>query len=306
MTLRTPAAVLFCFLLAACATPAIKPSAPPAAAAPANDQLYAVAWQQTAIEYQSLTRTVYSGAQRRLAAVVQWQQQASSADSEEARAAASNALVNWNAMPLDERADNDGGQPLAIILDADETVIDNSAYQVRRIDADGGFDAGSWSAWVQERRALAVPGAVEFTQWAASQDIAVFYVTNRDAVDGAATADNLRALGFPLPEGDARLLLLDAARGFANDKVSRRQLVDRDYRVIGLFGDNLGDFVSGIRADNPTRARRLATYRSWWGDRWYMLPNTMYGTWVDALTKACAEATQKAPRDCMRDGLRRE
>jgi acid phosphatase len=174
------------------------------------------------------------------------------------------------------------------------------------MDVAGGFDAASWSAWVQERRARAVPGAVEFTQWAAAQGIAVFYVTNRDAADGAATADNLRALGLPLPTEAERLLLLDNARGFGSDKVSRRQLVDRDFRVIGLFGDNLGDFVSGIRADNATRAQRLATYRNWWGERWYALPNTMYGSWVDALVKSCAEAKAMAPRDCMREALRRE
>jgi len=308
---RIASIILLALALSACASGLPRATSAPADAAPAavagaNDQLYAVAWQQTAIEYQSLTRTVYAGAQRRLTGVVAWQQQANSDASAEVRAVAASSLSTWNAMPIDERANNDSGQPLAIILDADETVIDNSAYQARRIDANGSFDPDSWSAWVQERRAHAVPGAVEFVQWAASQDIAVFYVTNRDAADGAATAENLRALGFPLPAGDERLLLLDPARDFGSDKVSRRQLIDRDYRVIGVFGDNLGDFVSGIRADNPTRARRLATYRSWWGDRWYMLPNTMYGTWVDALTNSCSEATQKAPRDCMRDGLRRE
>lgn len=306
MTLRQPAAALLCLLLAACATTAGKPSSPASAAAPANDQLYAVAWQQTATEYEATARSVYVGARRALAPVVQWQQQAASAPDAEARATAANQLGNWNAMPMAERAGNDDGQPLAIILDADETVLDNSPYQARRIDVDGLYEPESWSAWVAERRAKAVPGSVEFTQWAAGAGIAVFYVTNRSAADGAATADNLRALGFPLPEDSERLLLLDDARGFGSDKISRRQLVDRDFRVIGVFGDNLGDFLGGVKTDNPTRKRRTATYRDWWGSRWFMLPNPMYGSWVDAASKFCDGAEKDDPRACMRRNLRRE
>lgn len=308
MTLR-PAlpAALAALLLSACAATAPREAAAPAATAPANDQLYAVAWQQDAVEYEATARSVYVGARRALAPVVQWQQQAASAPDDEARAAAANQLANWNAMPMAERAGNDEGQPLAIILDADETVLDNSPYQARRIDVDGLYEPTSWSAWVSERRAKAVPGAVEFTQWAAGAGIAVFYVTNRSAADGAATADNLRALGFPLPEGgEERLLLLDDARGFGSDKVSRRKRVDRDYRVIGMFGDNLGDFLGGVKTDNPTRKRRTATYRDWWGSRWFMLPNPMYGSWVDAAAKYCDGAEKDDARACMRRNLRRQ
>jgi len=307
MTLRTPVAALFCLFLAACASAPGKSDAPATTAAPANDQLYAVSWQQDAVEYEATARSVYVGARRALAPVVQWQQQAASAPDDEARATAANQLGNWNAMPMAERANNDTGQPLAIILDADETVLDNSPYQARRIDVDALFDPESWSAWVAERRARAVPGSVEFTQWAAGAGIAVFYVTKRSAADGAATADNLRALGFPLSEGgEERLLLLDDARGFGSDKVSRRRLVDRDYRVIGMFGDNLGDFLGGVKTDNPTRKRRTATYRDWWGSRWFMLPNPMYGSWVDAAAKFCDGAEKDDARACMRRNLRRE
>jgi 5'-nucleotidase (lipoprotein e(P4) family) len=305
MTLRMPVAAFFCLFLAACATAPGKPAAPAVTAVSANDQLYAVAWQQDAVEYEATARSVYVGARRALAPVVQWQQ-ALSAPDEEARAAGANQIGAWNAMPMAERLGNDEGQPLAIILDADETALDNSPYQARRIDVDGLYEPESWSAWVSERRARAVPGSVEFTQWAAGAGIAVFYVTNRSAADGAATADNLRALGFPLPEGGERLLLLDDARGFGSDKISRRRLVDRDHRVIGLFGDNLGDFLGGVKTDNPTRKRRAATYRDWWGSRWFMLPNPMYGSWVDAATKYCDGAEKDDARACMRRNLRRQ
>jgi 5'-nucleotidase (lipoprotein e(P4) family) len=307
MTLRSLLPALLVALLCGCASVETRPAAQATHDQPAaNDQLYAVAWQQTALEYQATARSVYAGARRALAPVVQWHQQAGGSSGAEERAAAVAQLAPWNAMPLAERAGDDSGQPLAIILDADETVIDNSPYQARRIDAGAGFDDASWSAWVAERRAKAVPGAVEFTQWAAGAGIAVFYVTNRSAADGPATADNLRALGFPLPEGEERLLLLDDSRGFGSDKISRRQRVDRDFRVIGLFGDNLGDFLGGVKTDNATRARKLATYRDWWGSRWFMLPNPMYGSWVDATAKYCDGAEQGDARACMRRNLRRQ
>src|SRR5207247_4029696 len=48
----------------------------------------------------------------------------------------------------------------AVILDADETVLDNSEYQRRRALADSGYSDPSCVGWVRERAALAVPGAV--------------------------------------------------------------------------------------------------------------------------------------------------
>jgi acid phosphatase len=317
---RPFALVLVSGLLAACAAgapkpepaptpaPAPVPATPPAAVVPVNppnDQLYALAWFQTSIEFQGLTRTVYAAARGQLGDVVRWHELAKTG-SGDARAQAIRQLADWNAMAVDERLNNDAGQPLAIILDADETVVDNSPYQVRRMDVAGGFDAASWSGWVAEARARAIPGSVAFTQWAAAQGIAVFFVSNRDATAGAATQANLRALGFPLPEGQERVLLLDDSRGFGRDKVSRRQLVDRDFRVIGVFGDNIGDFIAGIGIDAAGRERRLAPYADWWGSRWYALPNPLYGSWVDAVARHCPPGAGPAPRDCMRAALRRE
>ena len=311
MPLYRPALLLvLMFALAACANTsasqrvAVAPAAAPATTA-ANDQLYALAWVQTSIEFQSVTRTIYASATRRMAHVLEWHQLAVKGSDADERAAAAARIAAWNAMPIDERANNDDGQPLAIILDADETVIDNSPYQARRFDLNSGYDRESWAAWVAEQRAAAIPGAVEFTRWAAANDIAVFYISNRGADGSAATVANLRALGFPHPENAERVLLLDDSRGFGRDKVSRRQLVDRDYRVIGVFGDNIGDFISGTSTDVAGRQRRLETYRDWWGDRWYALPNPMYGSWVDALTAHCDQGASNAPRDCMNAALRR-
>src|ERR1700755_178603 len=44
-------------------------------------------------------------------------------------------------------------QTWAVILDADETVLDNSEYQRRRAMLDSGYTEATWAAWVNERAA---------------------------------------------------------------------------------------------------------------------------------------------------------
>ena len=283
-------------VLAACAAPGprlvaeatVPAVAAPAAATatPAHDQRHAVAWVQTATEYEALARMVFGAARHRLDPII--------------AAARTDQLRDWSAMPAEEFQGNDAGQPPAVIFDVDETLFDNSAYQRRLIAADAGYDAATWLAWSLEARARAIPGAVEFTRWLDQRGVRVYYVTNRKTDEREATLANLRSLGFPVDADGGNLLLRDDAAGFGKDKVSRRQLVDRDHRVIAQFGDNLGDFLGGVHADNDTRRARIASYQSWWGERWFVLPNPMYGSWVDAITADCrGAAAPDDPRACM-------
>ncbi len=115
-------------------------------------------------------------------------------------------------------------KPPAIILDADETVIDNGAYEAWLIKTGNDYSGKTWAAWVNDAEAKAVPGAVDFTKYADSKGVKVFYVTNRTADQEEATRKNMEALGFPrrtrflrhLRRGEAatgRSLLLAAACG---------------------------------------------------------------------------------------------
>jgi 5'-nucleotidase (lipoprotein e(P4) family) len=249
-----------------------------------EQQISAVAWQKKALEYQAISRTVFSSATRRLSDVLQWWQTVQDPKANLAqKKQAEQLLTNWNAMPINEQKKSDLQKPLAVILDIDETILNNSPYAARRVRNKERFNEATWKAWINDRQATAIPGAVEFTQWADSHGIAVFYVSNRNFSDWQATADNLRAEGFPLLTRE-RLLLVDDSRGFLKNKISRRHWVDQHYRVIALFGDSLADFLSSAEAD---RHQGLATYDSWWGDRWYAMPNPVYGTWMDELTDEC-------------------
>ena len=221
--------------------------------------------------------------------------------------AAARRQQQWNAVVESERTRDDPLEPLAVIVDVDETVLDNSPYQARRLFADGDYEDKSWDAWVNERRARAMPGAAEFAQYAAKQGVTVFYVTNRRSHLREATADNLRATGFPVPDDNATVMTRDDARGWVREKGSRRSLVDRTHRVVLLVGDNLGDFLDGVSADNAARSTRVEPYRDCWGERWFMLPNPAYGSWEEAVVRFCKDPAHAVDaRACKRGWLRTE
>ena len=88
-------------------------------------------------------------------------------------------------------------KPVAVIVDADETVIDNSAYEALLIGQNFGYSSKTWNPWMQSAQATAMPGALEFLKYAQSRNVGIFYVTNRKMVGYEGTGKNLKALGFP-------------------------------------------------------------------------------------------------------------
>ena len=174
-----------------------------------------------------------------------------------------------------ELARNERAGTWAVILDADETVLDNSEYQ-RRLAANGGsYSDASWNAWVNERTAPAIPGAIDFISAVRRLGGRVAIVSNRDDVVCDATRDNLRSLGIP---ADVALCRINRV----SDKNPRFEAVQQGttsaelppLRVLLWVGDNIQDFP--LLMQNMRGAP--ATY-SLFGDRYFMLPNPMYGSW---------------------------
>ena len=102
------------------------------------------------------------------------------------------------------------------------------------------------------------------------------------------TLQDLHDAGIP---ADAHhVMLAEEKPGWTKEKKVRRDLIAADYRVIMLFGDDLGDFIACVRArpDPPctapaTQASRKAAieqHAAYWGEGWYVLPNPMYGSWT--------------------------
>jgi acid phosphatase len=296
MSRLLPALLGASLLLAGCAGgPAPRTAAPPAAAAPAaapaatppDDNLDAVAWTQTAIEHDLIYLQTYRAAQSQLPAALH--------------------DPHWDALPKDDRMAPLRGLKPAVVLDIDETVLDNSPYQARLIRSGGEYNEADWAAWCKEERARALPGAVAFTQFAAKHGIAVIYVSNRDKSLDAVTLDNLRKVGFPVSGPDAFLGLgtfVPGCEQVGTEKSCRRQLISRKYRVLMQFGDQLGDFVSAVANTDDARAQAAAPYLKWIGRRWFMLPNPTYGAWQPALFGNDWSAPREERRRHMIEALR--
>lgn len=294
-------------------TAVAQPAAPVATPAPvagtsrgstgrADDQLYALAWMQSSNEYQAIVAGTYAQAKAQLVGLVS---QRALGGALAQTSTPTIPTTGRNALVPPERVHDAPDEPLAIVVDVDETVLDNTPYQATLVLEDKVYDDASWDAWCNLRAAKAMPGAVEFAQFAAHNGITMFYVTNRKSHLRDATADNLREQGFPVADDNSNVMPRDDARGWTKDKGSRRSLIDEKYRVVMMLGDNLGDFLDGVYADNPTRTRIAAPAQAWWGERWFMLPNPDYGSWVDAVTKYCRDPAQaSAPRECMKGWLR--
>jgi 5'-nucleotidase (lipoprotein e(P4) family) len=168
----------------------------------------------------------------------------------------------------------------AIVVDADETVLDNSRYQATLLKNRRNYDSQSWTDWVNRAAAEAIPGAVEFLRYAASRGVRVFYITNRKASEKEATATNLKKLGFPDVGAETLLVRTDES-----SKEARRLSVGAKYRIVLLMGDNLNDFAE-VFDKSKTVADRLAAVernKEQFGTRFIVLPNVMYGDWESAI-----------------------
>ena len=228
-----------------------------------HDALMGTLWVQTSGEYRGLCEQAY---------------RASGAFLETAL-----ADTKWSAAA--EQAGRDiSNLPPAIIVDIDETVLDNSPYQARLIQTGGSFDPKTWAEWCERAEAEAVPGALDFLQAADALGVAIFYITNRDAPSEAATRKNLEALGFPLDEARDTLLLKGEKPEWNSDKFARRALVAEDYRILFLAGDDLNDFVPGFKTGDPTQRKAdVARYADRFGKQWILLPHPQYGSWESSL-----------------------
>jgi acid phosphatase len=278
---------------AAAATPSTTTAVPAAVAPegpPPNDGLNATVWYQTSVERDLVYRQAYRAAGDKLAAAL--------------------ADKSWDALPKEDRSNDARKLPPAIIVDVDETVLDNSPDQVRQIRDGRDFNDADWGAWVEQRAAKPLAGAVDFLQRAAAKGVTVFYISNRDASQAAATVDNLRKAGFPIARDDQFLGLGTVVPGCeqeGSEKSCRRQLVGRSYRVLMQFGDQVGDFVYVLSNTPEGRRAAVAPYMDWIGERWWALPNPLYGSWEPALFNNAwnqPAAVRRAAKEAALDDMR--
>jgi len=186
-----------------------------------------------------------------------------------------------------------------IVMDVDETVLDNSLYQEERELQGLGYSPESWNAWIKREEATLVPGVRQFLDAVVEKGGKVALITNRDKAFDQYTWNNLLAVGLPLtPENTCIIGRLPADKAAVdhldviNDKDRRRNAVtqgspdcsvtnevaskswSKPHNIIMQIGDNIEDF-QGITQEDANVPALLPEV----GTRLFILPNSMYGSW---------------------------
>ena len=210
----------------------------------ADGKMYATIFQQKAAEYRALCFQAYNIARLRLD----------------------------NYQPLTNK-------PKAIITDIDETLLDNSPYEAHQVLQGKDYEPASWYEWTAKASADTMPGSASFLKYAASKGVTIFYITNRDEKEKAATIKNLRL--FNLPNADSAHFM---SRQNTSSKEVRRQNVANSHEIVMLLGDNLADF-SSLFDKKSVNDRLMNTNSSAadFGNRFIVLPNPVYGDWESVL-----------------------
>ncbi|HUK31450.1 MAG TPA: HAD family acid phosphatase [Candidatus Acidoferrum sp.] len=251
--IATYAAIISSFFALAFASPA----------GPTYEDLNAVLWFQTSVEYQASAAQTYHSAETALLRGLR--------------------DPHWTSAL--EQTSNFEKLPPAVILDLDETVLDNSPYEARLVATGEPYSEAAWTKWANEENAGLVPGAMHFLKFARAKGVATIYITNRTC-DAANPDDTLVKVlhKLELPTEPIAGRLFCSRDKNEKDKTARRAMCAAKFRILLLFGDQLGDFLQ-IPPESATldgRQKLYDAHQAMWGERWFQLPNPMYGSWETA------------------------
>jgi acid phosphatase len=228
---------------------------------PGQDLLNAVLWMQRSVEYKAAALTAFALARIRLDQAL--------------------ADPNWTAVPREQTVAYQSLPP-AVILDVDETILDNSGYQAWMVLNDTTFDPKTWNAYVNTVTSQPIPGAVEFARYADAKGVKVFYMSNRTVAEEPPTRKNLEKFGFPMGGTVDTMLMVCKQPGWGSAKGTRRAYVAQNYRVLLNVGDNFGDFVDEYRVSESERQKVMEANKDRWGREWIMIANPAYGSFESA------------------------
>jgi acid phosphatase len=226
-----------------------------------DDLLLATLWNQRSVEYKGNALTVYALARIRLDEAL--------------------ADKSWTAAPVEQKGDF-ANLPPAIILDVDETVLDNSPYEVWMMKANQTFSTKTWNQFCAAQISKAIPGAVEFTKYADSKGVKVFYISNRGIETKKDTRENMEKLGFPTGGNVDTFMMQNEKPDWGSQKGTRRTVIAKDYRILLNFGDNLGDFDDRYRSSEAERLKVFEEDKAHWGRDWLVIANPTYGSFDTA------------------------
>ena len=180
----------------------------------------------------------------------------------------------------------------AVVMDLDETVFDNSAFQSFLYENNREYMESDWEVFEKNfpGEVALVSGAKNFIANAESKGVAVYYISNRLEEHRQSTVKALAGLGLNTNNIEKRLLL--KRKGETSNKSSRRETVAAGNNVLLYIGDNLRDFSETFAAPNldsgnnqallqamQARSNQVDAAASHWGIDWFILPNPLYGEW---------------------------
>lgn len=267
------AIVSLCCALAACSPAPVSDGEEFVTSTANNNLLYAVAWKQTAAEYEALYLQGFNIARLRL----------------------QQALEN----------PDPSGRPLAVISDLDDTLLLARDYWGHLVNSGRDFfDDASWDRWIAEQQAAPSPGALQFLRFCADNAIEVFYVTNRD--QGEATFElalqRLQALEFPYADAEHLTVLRDTS-----NKETVQDSIRENYEVVVMLGDNLNDFSRRFYVtDVVERLELLQNDQERFGEDFILFPNPTDGHWLRAIFGESEPAPSAQNREILRAAATRQ
>lgn len=237
----------------------------------ADEPDMAIVWVRDAAEYRAVSRQAYRAASLALPAMI--------------------SDTNWSALPDQKNAHD---LPPAVIFDIDETALTNPYFQQ---SFEPPFTDKKLNDWSMQHNATPVPGVTDFVALAMQSGVEIYFATNRPCVadendpcpQKTVVIQDLIEAGLPATESNVSLS--GERENWGKEKKIRRNWIAERYRVIMLFGDDLGDFIPCVRSRNlapceeepatlASREALLEQYAAYWGAGWYILPNPMHGSWT--------------------------
>lgn len=238
--MRSLLIVLTFALLSSCSSNSNRENLP----SPREYQIGAYLWQQTSGEYRALVYQAYNIAREK----------------------------------VERDLEDKHNRKRAVIFDIDETILDNSFGGAEDIKTRSLWNDKQFMNWVQKRKAIAIPGTVDFVKFLVDSRVEVFYISNRKTNMFEDTYANLIQVGFPVKKENLMLMATE------HSKEPRRQSVLKNYDVILYVGDNLTDFPGGFEKTSVEKRNALTDQmKGEFGQKLIILPNPMYGDWERAL-----------------------
>jgi 5'-nucleotidase (lipoprotein e(P4) family) len=182
-----------------------------------------------------------------------------------------------------------GKKNWGVILDIDETVLDNSEYAKEDVLTCNNASLKGFYAFAEQKLSIATPGASNFTCKIQKLGGKVVLITNRDGTFDnkiqKATIDNLKSAGICFnnvvfangPKDNNKTPRFEAVTvGKYNNIIATGKLPQ--LKILGYFGDNIQDFPNITQSEAIKQDQNSDFYKKF-GQDYFSLPNPTYGSW---------------------------